>query len=495
MRNDAKHNKFGLLFNELAVADGAALFHCTAGKDRTGWTAVILQSIAGVDRQTIMEDYLATNEYTQVRVDATLAVLPAEASAIYKPMLTVDASYLQAGLDEIVTQYGDMNNYLRTGLGLSQETIYVLRAKMVEYHSLPGQEDSYGNTEAGIQLLSQLQNSDLSGRNTAYNYYLQSAIDAETLSGVETRVGGQVYADTASYLLRQPATIDQALQPYLTGIELSEGQNKVWAHMLADVISVDGSRQAVSSDERTYGVVVGITHRVSENLSAYGDLGYARGKVESGGGQIDTNSTFLGLGGRYGVDNPEQGLYTELGFNAGVIDYQSQRELGSGLGKTSGDTDGHQLGAKLSLGYLYTTSTITLEPSIGMRVSHLHLDNVQETGSELSLNMDGFDNTMTSAVTNINVGVKPFISGRWSVTPVIRLGYEHTLSSPSVHSKGQLYDYDIEQSAAFSSRNQFRGGVNLAVNNGPLSMIAGGNIIEGQGNHGLSGNLALVYAF
>lgn len=34
--------QFAVLFNELAAADGAALFHCTAGKDRTGWTAAML---------------------------------------------------------------------------------------------------------------------------------------------------------------------------------------------------------------------------------------------------------------------------------------------------------------------------------------------------------------------------------------------------------------------------------------------------------------------
>src|SRR6201999_360811 len=36
--------QFGKLFNELATTDGAQLFHCTAGKDRTGWTAAVLQS-------------------------------------------------------------------------------------------------------------------------------------------------------------------------------------------------------------------------------------------------------------------------------------------------------------------------------------------------------------------------------------------------------------------------------------------------------------------
>ena len=69
-------SQFSRLFNELAGVDGAALFHCTAGKDRTGWTAAVLLSIAGVDSSTIMSNYLATNDYTAARVAATLAALP-----------------------------------------------------------------------------------------------------------------------------------------------------------------------------------------------------------------------------------------------------------------------------------------------------------------------------------------------------------------------------------------------------------------------------------
>ena len=65
--------QFKTLFNELAAVDGAALFHCTAGKDRTGWTGAVLLSIAGVDNTTIMNNYLATNDYTAARVAATAA--------------------------------------------------------------------------------------------------------------------------------------------------------------------------------------------------------------------------------------------------------------------------------------------------------------------------------------------------------------------------------------------------------------------------------------
>lgn len=493
--NGAMRDKLGELFNELAAVENTALFHCTAGKDRTGWTAALLQSIAGVDSQTIMEDYLATNEYTQARVDATLASMPTDAAAIYKPLLTVEASYLQTALDAVQTQYGDMDNYLKHGLGLSQETLYVLRGKMVEYAVLPGQENSRGNAAAGARLLNELQNSALSGRYTSYNYYLQSAMDAGTLSGVESRVGGQVHADTAGYLLRQPGAVDYAVQPFIDGVELGSGQSKAWAHLLADYLGVDGSRQVASSDEYTYGLLLGVTQRINANLSAYGDLGYARGKVDSEGGRVDTDSAFLGFGGRYGFTSLEQGFYTTLGLHAGVINYESQRQIGGGLGTARGDTRGNQVGVKAMLGYVHTASDITLEPSVGMRVSHLHLDSFQESGSELALKVDGVNKTMTSALINLNMRVKPVESGPWSVVPMINLGYEHFISSPSFSGKGQVEGYSIAQNNAFSSRNQIKGGASLAVSRGPLTLIAAGNLAGGKDNHGYGGSLTVSYAF
>ena len=52
---------------DLANVSGPALYHCQAGKDRTGWTSMLLQTIAGVPQETIMKDYMASNHYLAVR--------------------------------------------------------------------------------------------------------------------------------------------------------------------------------------------------------------------------------------------------------------------------------------------------------------------------------------------------------------------------------------------------------------------------------------------
>jgi uncharacterized protein with beta-barrel porin domain len=487
--------QFGVLFNELASVDAAQLFHCTAGKDRTGWTAAVLQSIAGVDNATIMANYLATNDYTAARVAATLKALPPSMAAIYEPLLGVQASYLQAGLDEVTAQYGSMDNYLKQGLGLSQETIYVLRGKLVEYNSLPGQAGLIGNAAAGAELLRELQNTSLSGTYSAYNYYLQSAIDAGTLGGVESQVGGQVHADAASYLLRQNAMIEQAAAPFASGTDLKIGQYRLWTTALAGYLGTDGSSHAESSNEHSQGLMVGVTQRFSEQLSARGGFGYSKGTVGGAGGEADTDFTFLNVGARYGFTSLEQGLFLDANASVGYVDYDSKRDLGGGLGTAKGDTYGNLTGATVALGYRAPVNGMTFEPSLGFRVSHLDLNGFKEKGSELSLDVDDNTATRRSAVANLNVAFAPVAMGAWQLVPGVQVGYERTLGDNQVESQSHLLGLDIEQRAAFDNRDQFSGGVNVMASLGALSLGAEIGANGGGDSHGFNGGLKASYAF
>lgn len=494
--NDAgMRSQFGTLFNALASVDAAQLFHCTAGKDRTGWTAAVLQSIAGVDNATIMANYLATNDYTSARVAATLKAMPPSMAAVYGPLLGVQASYLQAGLDEVTAQYGTMDNYLKQGLGLSQETIYVLRGKLVEYNSLPGQAGLIGNAAAGAELLRELQNTNLSGTYSAYNYYLQSAIDAGTLGGVESQVGGQVHADAASYLLRQNAMIEQAAAPFASGTDLKVGQYRLWTTALAGYLGTDGSSHADSSNEHSQGLMVGVTQRFSEQLSARGGFGYSKGTVGGAGGEADTDFTFLNVGARYGFTSLEQGLFLDANASAGYIDYDSKRDLGGGLGSAKGDTHGNLTGATLALGYRAPVNGMVFEPSLGFRVSHLDLNGFTEKGSELALDVDDNTATRRSAVANLNVGFAPVAMGAWQLVPGVQVGYERTLGDNEVDSQSHLLGLDIEQRAAFDNRDQFTGGVNVMANLGALSLGAEVGANGGGDSHGFNGGLKASYAF
>ena len=121
------------LLTGIADSKGASLYHCTAGKDRTGWASAVLLTLLGVPQDTVMKDYLLSNTYyfDSAAVQAMLKQMPAAQAAVYTPMLEVQASYLQAGFTQVAASYGSMYNYAVHGLGLSPKTVAKLRAKLL----------------------------------------------------------------------------------------------------------------------------------------------------------------------------------------------------------------------------------------------------------------------------------------------------------------------------------------------------------------------------
>ena len=118
-----------------ANTSGVQLFHCTGGKDRTGWVDALLLSIVGVDQAVIMKDYLLTNTYSKASIQATYDKMLAArgkdyADALY-PLLGVQESFLAAGLDQAVKSYGSVAGYVSHGLGLSDAVQEKLRNKLL----------------------------------------------------------------------------------------------------------------------------------------------------------------------------------------------------------------------------------------------------------------------------------------------------------------------------------------------------------------------------
>jgi protein-tyrosine phosphatase len=124
---------FGTLLTDIANSDGAVLYHCTAGKDRTGWATAVLLTLLGVPQATVMQDYLLSNTYyyDSPAVQAELKAMPAAEAAVYAPLLEVQAAYLQAGFAQVKASYGSMYGYAVHGLGLSPRTIAKLRHKLL----------------------------------------------------------------------------------------------------------------------------------------------------------------------------------------------------------------------------------------------------------------------------------------------------------------------------------------------------------------------------
>ncbi|MEV0215574.1 tyrosine-protein phosphatase [Micromonospora sp. NPDC050695] len=111
------------------------VYHCSAGKDRTGWLTVILLTALGVDEATIRTEYLRNNALTAslraVIVEAMRRQPELDVEAVL-PVLEVRAGYLDAGYDEVRRVHGSFDGYLRDGLGLTDDDLTALRAQLLE---------------------------------------------------------------------------------------------------------------------------------------------------------------------------------------------------------------------------------------------------------------------------------------------------------------------------------------------------------------------------
>ena len=108
------------------------VFHCTAGKDRTGFAAAILLLALGVDQQTVMDDYMKTNLYTEQITDRRVMLIKVASlwsidAELLRPILGVEARFLQAAFEQMEQDYGSVDNYLTQGLGLTTEVRQQLR--------------------------------------------------------------------------------------------------------------------------------------------------------------------------------------------------------------------------------------------------------------------------------------------------------------------------------------------------------------------------------
>jgi len=106
-----------------------ALFHCTTGKDRTGWAAAALLTLLGVPQDIVMEDYLRSNDYIipmyQEVIDGFVAAGGEE--GIPLAILGVKQEYLDAAFEEMETQYGTIEKYFSEGLGIDASQQQALR--------------------------------------------------------------------------------------------------------------------------------------------------------------------------------------------------------------------------------------------------------------------------------------------------------------------------------------------------------------------------------
>ena len=123
------------LFSDLTLEEHRpALFHCTGGKDRTGWAAAALLTLLGVPDDLVMQEYLLTNTELLPSEQPLLDRFKALGGdpEILRPVLAVAPQYLEAALDEMCKTFGSIEGYFAEGLSVDEAAQKALVAALVE---------------------------------------------------------------------------------------------------------------------------------------------------------------------------------------------------------------------------------------------------------------------------------------------------------------------------------------------------------------------------
>lgn len=112
-----------------------AVFHCTAGKDRTGIAAALLLSVLGVERETVLDDYELSNEFrSKRRIEELRPRLEAEGIDVetVRPYLSAPRPALEAALKAVDAEHGGVDGFLVEKAGVSPGILHRLREVLID---------------------------------------------------------------------------------------------------------------------------------------------------------------------------------------------------------------------------------------------------------------------------------------------------------------------------------------------------------------------------
>ena len=129
MMLDHRADAFREVFTALARTEGAAVFHCFAGKDRTGMVAAMALALAGVDVESIAADYAETDTQMATRYQEWLAAAPPQQLDEMREDLRCPPERMVAVLEHLDTRWGGVEGFL-VASGVAVEDITALRSKL-----------------------------------------------------------------------------------------------------------------------------------------------------------------------------------------------------------------------------------------------------------------------------------------------------------------------------------------------------------------------------
>lgn len=120
------------IFEILLNNDGNGIyFHCTAGKDRTGIAVAVILTLLGVDKETIYNDYLLTNNDPAIPLSYRIFSLTfaRQFRREFLEYFKAKREYLDEAFKEIDRLYGSIDNFYKECCSLDEEKISIIRNK------------------------------------------------------------------------------------------------------------------------------------------------------------------------------------------------------------------------------------------------------------------------------------------------------------------------------------------------------------------------------
>ncbi|MBR1796987.1 MAG: tyrosine-protein phosphatase [Clostridiales bacterium] len=134
-RGKRAYREFFRILQETDPNKGAILWHCTDGKDRTGCATMLLLTALGASRETIIADYMLTNDYNAAQIEAVRQKI----ASYQMPQKKLDAllfisgavieRYMTEAIDTLNEKYGSVKEYMRVELDVDEEEIMQLCKK------------------------------------------------------------------------------------------------------------------------------------------------------------------------------------------------------------------------------------------------------------------------------------------------------------------------------------------------------------------------------
>jgi protein-tyrosine phosphatase len=124
------------LFRRIAYGPLPLVFHCAAGKDRTGIAAALLLDLLGVERAVIMQDYALTDQFFArgcdlISKDPFGAKLEGIAQNVWEPIMRADPVYLTTMFEVVEQRHGSVRKFLQDELELSDADLDAVRARLL----------------------------------------------------------------------------------------------------------------------------------------------------------------------------------------------------------------------------------------------------------------------------------------------------------------------------------------------------------------------------